>query len=162
MVNDAAANRRSCVAAECAVGDNRVGAVTVHARALVSRITANCAVDDVQRSGIEDAAAETCCVTAERAADNGQDRGAAVEDATAEPGVTISDCEARYGDGFTGVDLEHRAHGIAVHGQHVTSGAVDCHTLTDDQFPSSECNHAGDTRGINRIAIVRVRERLTQ
>jgi hypothetical protein len=39
---------------------------------------------------------------------------------------------------------------------------IDCDTFIEQQFTRDECNDARDSRGINRIAIVRIRESLTQ
>jgi len=161
VVNDAASSR-GCVAAECAIANSGVSTGTVYAAALVGRVIANRTINDVQGSRIEDPAADAPRVASERAADNGQDGGATIADATAEAGVTIPNGEARYGDGFACANLEGRVRGVAVNGQHVSSSAVDCDVLADDQFAGSECNHAGNTSGVNRVTIVRDRKRLTQ
>lgn len=161
MVNDAAPSC-GCVAAECAIAHSDVGTGTVYAAALVGRVIAHRTINDVKGSRIEDRAADASRVASESAADNGQDGAAAIEDATAEAAVTIPDGEAGYGDGFARANLEGRARGVAVDGQHVSSGAVDCHAFVHRQFSAGEYNNAGDTGSIDCIAIVCVDECLTQ
>src|SRR4029077_8019145 len=115
-VANGATPSRSCVAAECAIAKRDGGTGTVYAAALVGRVIANRTINDVQGSRIEDPAADAPRVASESAADNGQDGGAASEDATAEAGVTIPDGEAGYGDGFAWANLEGRIRGVAVDG----------------------------------------------
>jgi hypothetical protein len=77
--------------------------------------------------------------------------------------MTVSDRETGNRDRLTRkIDVEDTAGGVTVNSQDVSTCPIDCHALIDDQFPGGERNYARDTRGVDRIAIIRVHERLTQ
>ncbi|HEY2713133.1 MAG TPA: hypothetical protein VGI60_11515 [Chthoniobacterales bacterium] len=58
--------------------------------------------------------------------------------------------------------MEHDTGGVAVNGQQLGTGAVNNHAIVQDQFPGGEGVDAGDTGGVDRIAILCTPERLTQ
>jgi len=163
-VEDAAASQRSRVADDSAVGDHqRAAAVVIDAGAGARGVAADSAVSDGQHAAVEDAAAKPSSIAAENAVDNGHCRVALIIDAgTSGAGVAIPDREIRNCNSCTRGDLEHSAEGVAVNCQHVRTGAINCYALVHEQYAAGKCDGAGNSCGINCVAVIRVRERLTQ
>ena len=73
-------------------------------------------------------------VAAESAVGDGQCCASPIEDATAEAALAVPDRQTGNRDRFTCADLEDTAGGIAVNGENISAGAVDCHALVDQQL----------------------------
>jgi len=76
--------------------------------------------------------------------------------------LTIPDRQVGNRHGSNRRDVEDGAGGITINSEQVSTGTVDCHGLVHHQYPGTECDDAGDTRGVDDIAIICLRERLTQ
>src|SRR5207253_1436493 len=161
-VEDATASFGNRVAAEGTIADRQNAATRiVDAAALTSHVAAKSAVNNGQRSRIEDAATKPRRVAVERAVNDRQRRGVGVQDGAAFAALTVPDRQAGNRHRFTCNSLEDATRGIAINCQYVSAGAVDSHALIHQQCPGGKCNHAGDTGGVDRIAVVCLRERLT-
>src|SRR5205823_12814959 len=162
-VEDATASFGNRVAAEGTIADRQNAATRiVDAAALTSHVAAKSAVNNGQRSRIEDAATKPRRVAVERAVNDRQRRGVGVQDGAAFAALTVPDRQAGNRHRFTYSSLEDTAGGVTDNGQHTSAGAVDCHALVHEQFSGSKCNDAGDTGGVDHIAVACAGERLTQ
>src|SRR5439155_3277644 len=76
--------------------------------------------------------------------------------------VAVGDRQARNGNGNARRYVERAASAVTVDGKEPRPGADDAHAVSDEQVAAGQRDCAGDRRGVNRVTVSSVAERVAQ